>query len=663
MKKTFIKLITSSTIILLLLTSFTGCVEPIEDPILPERGFFIGLLPVPSDGQELEETYQKVAQYTEFVPIWSSGTGAAGFWEYADKLDGWWGTTFLEGFIRGNNMFPIIHFSFIDKNEQGNLILKTPTNLPDATLQTPEWRGLYKKAILDVVEVAKPAYISLGNEVNRWYEAYGAEESDPNGFQHFVSLYEETYEAVKKISPETNIFCVFSREIVSENREANLDVLSMFQLNTIDILMFTTYPYALPSINKPSDIPSDYYLQASAYMPGKLFGFSEIGWSSLESFGGEQGQYDFLINLSSSLTVDQGINLHFFGYCWLTDLEGGDTTGLIQRDGTEKLGYQAWKEISDSNLWKKQPNDTLVFMSKADSEEGELYLLNKEGEIKRLTNNNRHENNPALSFDKTKIAFHAGESDNPLTWEIYTIDLETNKETQITNNGVLDGHPDWSPDGTKIVYASFQDLDGNPAGVADIFVCNTDGSSNQRLTTSTWEDNDPEWSPDGTKIVFKSTRNTQQDAREEIYIMDSNGHNITRLTTTEGYESDHDPSWSPNSDFIVYTHYSGMRPWTDIANLNDLINNWEELIPWNVYKVDLDGNFQQLTHSEQIAHLPVYSSKGDTLLFIDYEFILSNTNKLRGIHHRLTLIDTDGTNNRQLLSDDEHTPTLEYFDW
>ena len=37
-------------------------------------------------------------------------------------------------------------------------------------------------------------------------------------------------------------------------------------------------------------------------------------------------------------------------------------------------------------------------MSKADStDEGELYLLDKAGEITRLTNNSRHENNPALS--------------------------------------------------------------------------------------------------------------------------------------------------------------------------------------------------------------------------------------------------------------------------
>ena len=75
-------------------------------------------------------------------------------------------------------------------------------------------------------------------------------------------------------------------------------------------------------------------------------------------------------------------------------------------------------------LWKEQPNEQIAFMSKADSPEGELYLLDKNGQITRLTNNNRHENNPAISFDGKKVAFNAGEEGNQLTWEIYILDLD-----------------------------------------------------------------------------------------------------------------------------------------------------------------------------------------------------------------------------------------------
>jgi len=74
--------------------------------------------------------------------------------------------------------------------------------MEDATLNDPKWRELYKQAVLDGIREAKPLYLSAGNEVNRWYEEYGAKDGDTNGFQHFVSLYEEIYEEAKELSPE-----------------------------------------------------------------------------------------------------------------------------------------------------------------------------------------------------------------------------------------------------------------------------------------------------------------------------------------------------------------------------------------------------------------------------------------------------------------------------
>jgi len=650
---------------LLSISFLSGCIaplEPIDNPMIPQRGFFMGMnLANPLSGQEMEAPYIQTAEYAEFATVWSAGVGANGFWEFPDKLKEFGGKAILNDFIRDNDLFPFIQFSFIDKKE-GNLILKTPTTMPDATLSDSNWRALYKQSILEMVQTAKPKYLSLGNEINRWYEAYGTDIENPNGFQHFISLYEEIYLEVKALSPKTQICCVFSREIVNELREADLSVLNLFNSNTLDLLLFTTYPIAVQGINTPSDIPLDYYTKAAAYHPDVPFGFSEIGWPTYIEAGGEQGQYDFLKNLSTTLTVDQGISLHFFGYCWLHDLEGGDTNGLINRDGVEKQGYQAWKEISQSSLWINQPNEQIIFVSKADSEANELYMLDKSQTINRLTNNDRMENNPALSFDGKKIAYHAGDPNDVLTWEIYVMDLETLEEIQITDNNVLDGHPDWSPDGTKIVYASFQDSQGIPAAVADLYIVDLNSKQIIQLTNNSWEDNDPEWSPDGTKIAFKSTQNTQLAAREEIYIMDSNGENVQRLTTTTGWESDHDPSWSPDSQTIAYMHYAGLRPWTELADLQFFMTHWDEFIPWNTYIVDVLGESKKVTANEYIAQLAVFSKNGENILFLDNDFIFLNNN-LRGIDRRFTIIKPDGTMQRQLLPDDRHTPTLEYFDW
>lgn len=78
----------------------------------------------------------------------------------------------------------------------------------------------------------------------------------PNGFKNYVSFYEEIYEEVKNISPDTKVFCIFAGEIITESREANLDVLNLFNSNKMDLLVFTSYLYALEKTNPPM-IPDD----------------------------------------------------------------------------------------------------------------------------------------------------------------------------------------------------------------------------------------------------------------------------------------------------------------------------------------------------------------------------------------------------------------------
>ena len=313
-------------------------------------------------------------------------------------------------------------------------------------------------------------------------------------------------------------------------------------------------------------------------------------------------------------------------------------------------------------LWQLQPNPVIVFMSKSDSPEGELYLLEKDSSITRLTYNDRHENNPALSPDSTKVAFHAGDPNDMLSWEIYVLDLVTGEEIQITDNRVLDGHPDWSPDGSRLVFGSFSDAGGNPAGAADIVVVSLDGTGFTRLTDSPWEDNDPEWSPDGTKIAFKSTRLTREHAREEIFVMNVDGSQVQRLTTTSSWQSDHDPSWSPDGKKIAFSRFEGERRWTDIADVDILLEHWPELMPWNVYTVDLSGKVEAITDGAGAAGLPVFADDGSGILYLYFEFI-TDGDRITGADHLLLLFDVLSGDVQPLVSFPDHAPTLEYYDW
>ena len=316
-------------------------ISPEDSPTMPWRGYFMGVLPTPGAGQSFAEAYAQASEYCDFVPVWGKPSP---FYAMASDLSGSWGGTFVRDYTRGNGMFPLIHFSFFG----AGMSLVMPPGMEDATLSDADWRNAYKEAILDTVRAVRPLYLSVGNEVNRWYEAHGASAGDPNGFQHFVSLYEEIYDAVKELSSETQVFCVFAREIVSEHREADLSAIGMFNTSKLDLLAFTSYAFAVQGINRPSDIPDDYFTEALMYAPGKRLALTELGWPSLEVFGGQQGQADFLSAVAGRLTTERGADLHMLAWAWLHDIDENDHTGLIGMDGTEKLAYSVWKSLSAS---------------------------------------------------------------------------------------------------------------------------------------------------------------------------------------------------------------------------------------------------------------------------------------------------------------------------
>ena len=199
---------------------------------------------------------------------------------------------------------------------------------------------------------------------------------------------------------------------------------------------------------------------------------------------------------------------------------------LINADGTDK------RELAD---YASEPSfapdgQRLVFSVRPDG----LYTMNLDGSDRRRIVGDAKAASPDWSPDGTKILFHSvrGSSDR---FSIYVVDADGSHERMVTDGE----QPAWAPDGSRLAYKG---CIGNDCG---IMVINLDGSGKQRLTEYA-NDGNPAWSPDGSQIAFVSER----DGNHEIYVMNSDGSNQRRLT--DDPHTDALPTWLPDGQHIAF---------------------------------------------------------------------------------------------------------------
>jgi Tol biopolymer transport system component len=125
---------------------------------------------------------------------------------------------------------------------------------------------------------------------------------------------------------------------------------------------------------------------------------------------------------------------------------------------------------------------------------------------------------------------------------------------------VGDFQPNWSPDGTKIVFVKGE-LDVN-----DIFVMNADGSEQQKIIEGFFSS--PVWSPDGTKFALTCEDNISED----VCVVNADGSELKRLTQAQTLEFNYDPAWSPDGTKILFVRDAGLCGIFDFGPCSDTLS-------------------------------------------------------------------------------------------
>ena len=327
------------------------------------------------------------------------------------------------------------------------------------------------------------------------------------------------------------------------------------------------------------------------------------------------------ISTSDALQQAGGQALPQFGLAWSPDgtkvaygstqsnLVAGDTNGegdlfvrdlvnnTVQRITVTKTGVEAVTDKANGHLTGVYPvfspdgtkvlfrSDAANLVASDNNNAADIFIKDlATGDVTRVsTDSNGNEGgsglgsfNAAFSPDGTKVVFSSQAALAPgsnIGLDLFIKDLTTNVTTRIaTGTGASDIGPVFSPDGTKVLFYT----------VNDVFIVDLATSTQTRVseTAAHVAGNAPSafasFSPDGTKVLFYSQASNlvpndtnaisgQPQSGADWFVKDLVTGAVTRISTdaagTEGnptanlgaiFSSFTNPHWSPDGQYIVF---------------------------------------------------------------------------------------------------------------